>query len=104
MTANQTPTPGKPIIIGAVIIGGSILAGSFLLNGSLRQTSARLTGIQESLTQTRDELKTLAANRPAAPKRRGPDPNKRHTINTKGAPAKGPAIAKVELVEFSDFQ
>ncbi|MDH3629344.1 MAG: hypothetical protein OEV00_13710 [Acidobacteriota bacterium] len=104
MTANPTPVTGRPIIIAAVVIGGSILAGSFLLNGSLRQTAARLTGIQESLTQTTDELKTLASNRPAAPRRRGPDPNKRHTINTKGAPFKGPAVAKVELVEFSDFQ
>jgi hypothetical protein len=105
MAAYHPPPPSKPIIIGSMIIGGSILVGSLLVNGSLRQTSARLTGIQESLTQTRDELKTLAANRPAAaPRRRGPDPDKRYTINTAGAPAKGPSGAKVELVEFSDFQ
>ncbi len=105
MTRYQPPPPSRPVLIASAIIGGSILAGSVLLNGALKQTSSQLEGIQTSLTQTRDELTKLAANRPAAaPTRRGPDPNKRYTINTKGAPAKGPGGAKVELVEFSDFQ
>jgi outer membrane murein-binding lipoprotein Lpp len=93
------------LILAAVIIGGSVLAGSIILNSSLKETSVKLQGIQTSLAETKEELKTLAANRPAAaPKRRGPDPNRRYTINTKGAPAKGVRTAQVEIVEFSDFQ
>ena len=78
-----------------------------LINSQLRTTTEQLEGIRSGLAETRDQLKLVAANTPAAqnaPRRRGPDPNKRYTINTKGSPAKGPSTAKVELVEFSDFQ
>jgi protein-disulfide isomerase len=34
----------------------------------------------------------------------GPDPNKRYTLNAAGAPALGPAKARVKIIEFSDFQ
>ncbi len=33
-----------------------------------------------------------------------PDPGKRYNVNIAGAPVKGPADAKVSIVEFSDFQ
>jgi hypothetical protein len=102
MNLDKTPVWS---IIGAVIIGGSILAGSIILNGSLRDASDKLQGIQKSLVETKDELKVIAANRPASGSaRRGPDPNKRYTVKTENAPAKGPLTAKVELIEFSDFQ
>jgi len=105
MARHHSSTAQGSGIIGAAIIGGSILAGSMLLNNSIRDTAEQLEAIQTSLTDTRKELTTLAANRPAAaaPTRR-PDPNKVYEINTKGAPYKGPLQAKVELVEFSDFQ
>jgi len=105
MTRYQPSAGQGSGIIGAAIIGGSILAGSVLLNNSLRDASTQLEGIQTSLTDTRKELATLAANRPeaGAPNSR-PDPNKIYAINTKGAPYKGALQAKVEVVEFSDFQ
>lgn len=37
-------------------------------------------------------------------RRSGPDPNRVHTINTAGAPTKGPDAAAVTIVEFSEFQ
>jgi hypothetical protein len=41
----------------------------------------------------------------AAPsRRRGPDPNRRYAVNTKGAPTLGPEAAPITVVDFSDFQ
>jgi protein-disulfide isomerase len=46
-----------------------------------------------------------AAAAPAPSPRRGPDPAKAYSVNTKGSPAKGGSeTAAVTLVEFSDFQ
>ncbi len=102
MNLDKTPVWS---IVGAVIIGGSILAGSIILNSSLRDASDKLQGIQKSLVETKEELKVIADSSPAGgTQRSGPNPNRRYTINTKDAPAKGPLTAKVELIEFSDFQ
>ena len=94
-------------VIASVIIGGAILAGSWMLKSSLDGTVAQLDAIRTSLTETKQALERVAenqGNQPAQQKRKRPDPNKRYTINTKGAPRKGPASARVQLVEFSDFQ
>jgi protein-disulfide isomerase len=36
--------------------------------------------------------------------RRGPDPDRRYTVKTEGAPLRGATSGKVTIVEFSDFQ
>jgi protein-disulfide isomerase len=41
---------------------------------------------------------------PAAPQRPQVDPNKVYTLNLGDSPSKGPADAKVTIVEFSDYQ
>jgi hypothetical protein len=105
--APQKNFPIAAVVIGSVIVGGAILGGSWMLKGSLDETAARLDAIRSGLAETKQALETVAKNQgqqPAQQRRRGPDPNKRYTINTKGAPRKGPASAKVQLVEFSDFQ
>jgi hypothetical protein len=109
MARYQPPANSRPVVIGAAIVGGSILAAAAMVTSGLRDTKQELEGIRTGLVETRDQLKTIASakpaqNAPAPQRRRGPDPDKRYTINTKGAPAKGPQTAKVELVEFSDFQ
>ena len=59
-----------------------------------------------NLTQIADRLdecdaKVLGVEAAA---RQGPDSDRRYSIKTDGSPAKGPAKAKVTVVEFSDFQ
>lgn len=93
----------------AIIICAAILVGSWVVKASLDNTTAELAQIRGSLAETKSALEKVAQARPApappaAPVRRGPDPNRRYTVNTAGAPAKGPASAKVKIVEFSDFQ
>jgi len=39
-----------------------------------------------------------------ADRMRGPDPRRRYSVNTEGAPVRGDADAKLAIVEFSDFQ
>jgi hypothetical protein len=96
---------GSSSVLAAFIVGGSILAGSWMVTSSLDRTSTGLTDIKTGLAETKSALEAVAKARPAgAPTRRGPDPGKVHTVNTKGSPAKGPDTAQVKIIEFSDFQ
>ena len=100
--------PAKSMLIPAMIIGGAILAGAVVVKSSLDETSVQLAEIRTGLTETKVALDAVAkaksAAAPAPAKRRGPDPNKRYTLKTTGRPRKGPANARVEIVEISDFQ
>ena len=99
--------PSQSMVIPALIVGGAILAGSMVVKTSLDKTTTQLADIRSGLNETKVALDAVASakNTAAAPsRRRGPDPNKRYTLITKGRPVKGPAHAKVEIVEFSDFQ
>ena len=105
----RSPGPSGPsnsIILPAIIVGAAIVAGSLFLRTPLQQTADRLDGIRLALNDTRQALVAAAQARPAAPGSppSGPDPNRRYTVNTTGAPARGPATALVKIVEFSDFQ
>ncbi len=98
------------VIIPAVIVGVAIILASWGMKSSLERTADQLDGIRLALADTKASLEKVAS-RPAAAapaaapaRRRGPDPNRKYTVKTAGAPIKGPATAKVEIVEFSDFQ
>ena len=96
---------GVPLIVAAVIIGFSVLGSAVMLKGSLDAGTAELSGVKSALGEFKTTLAAAAQpQRPQPAARRGPDPNKRHTINIAGSPAKGPVTAKVKIVEFSDFQ
>ncbi len=102
--AYQPPSFWAP----ALVVGGAILASGFVIKSSLDNTSAQLEQIRTGIVETRQALnaavRVRGATPPAAKGRRGPDPDKKYTIQTAGRPTKGKAKAKVEIVEFSDFQ
>ncbi len=98
---------GRSSIVAALILGVGLVAAAWIVKGAVDKTTVQLSGIKLALADTKDALQKVAQARPAAaPSRRAgrPDPDRRYTVDTKGSPAKGPASAKVKLVEFSDFQ
>ncbi len=101
---------GRAPIIAALILGVALVVAAFVVKGAVDKTTAQLNGIKLALGETKEALQKVAQARPAAaapaaPARAGrPDPNRRYTLDIAGSPAKGPATAKVKLVEFSDFQ
>ncbi len=95
----------QALVLAAAVLGAAILAGSFLIKSSLDAGTSELEGVRTSLADFKGALQAVARPTPAAaPARRGPDPEKVHSIRTAGAPARGIETAKVTLVEFSDFQ
>ena len=102
--AYQPPSFWAP----ALVVGGAILASGFVIKSSLDNTSAQLEQIRTGIVETRQALnaavRVRGATPPAAKGRRGPDPDKKYTIHTAGRPTKGKSKAKVEIVEFSDFE
>jgi protein-disulfide isomerase len=92
---------GTSTLIAALLVSGALLGSSFLLKGSLDRTTGEVAALKGSI----EKLEAAAARPAAAPAAPGrPDPNRRNTVKTGSAPAKGKADAKIVLVEFSDFQ
>lgn len=107
----MTQATGRQVIAAASIVGVAVIAGSLVLARSLNNvtqqldsTVGRLEQIRVAVNDAKDSLGNLQAARPTSAPSRGPDPNRRYTINTEGAPSVGPKTAQVTLIEFSDFQ
>jgi protein-disulfide isomerase len=106
----MTQVSGRQTLGAAAIVGVAVIAGSLILAYSLNRvteqldrTTGRLGEIRAAVADAKDALSNLQVA--AAPSRRkGPDPNRRYTVNTKGAPALGSETAAVTIVAFSDFQ
>lgn len=91
---------GFAIVIAAVV---GLLAGYWIGRDSARPDA----GIAETLAQIQADVAKLQEARPAPPPPRrptGPDPDEIHDVKIGDSPFKGPADAKVTIVEFSDFQ
>lgn len=108
------PRGGQGLAVATLIAVMGVLMISFSNWREIDRIEENIEGIEEKLgtslgqidtrlAQVSDKVDKLPAQA-AQPARRGPDPNRVYTINTKGAPAKGPASAAVTIAEFSDFQ
>jgi protein-disulfide isomerase len=92
---------GAPVVVAALILGASVVAGALLIRSAVQETSREVAGLKDVMGRT--QVANAPAPPPAAQPGR-PDPNRRYSINTQGAPEKGNANAKLAIVEFSDFQ
>lgn len=91
---------GTPLVIASLILGASVVAASLLIQSSLDRATTELGKVLVAISEAKPAAPTAAA-----PTRAGrPDPNKIYSINTKGAPRRGGEKAKIDVVEFSDFQ
>ncbi len=107
---SSSPGSGPPPasfqgLVSALIIGAAVLGGALIIRSALQKTTDQVSEMRLALNDTKQALVAAAQARPAAQRApSGPDPNRRYTVNTAGAPAKGPGSAQVKIVEFSDFQ
>lgn len=71
-----------------------------------KKATETIEGRFQNLEASVQQLTTKVdqAQRAAAPRRTGPDPDKVYTIKTAGAPSKGRTGAPIVIAEFSDFQ
>jgi len=114
MQRNKTPTPPSagpsgspnPWLISALIVGVAVVGGSLIIRSALQRATDQMGEIRMALNDTKQALVSAAQARPPVPAAppTGPDPNRRYTVNTAGSPARGPATARIKIVEFSDFQ
>jgi protein-disulfide isomerase len=105
----MTQVSGRHVMLGAAIVGIAVFAGSLALTRSLDRmtqqldrSTGRLDEIRDAVAEAKDAISNLQLAAAAGGK--GPNPNKRYSVNTKGSPAIGPETAAVTIVEFSDFQ
>ena len=96
----MSQNPGGQALVAALILGVAIIAGALLIRISVDGAAREVAGLKEALIHGPGApAPSQAAAQPGRP-----DPNRRYSMNTQGAPTKGSADAKLAIVEFSDFQ
>lgn len=97
----MTNNSNTSMILAALILGASMVATGLLIQTSFDRASSTLGEVLVALKQAAPAPAPTAA----APARAGrPDPGRRYSVKTSGAPSKGAKQPKITLVEFSDFQ
>ena len=91
------------LVISALFLGTSVIVGGSMIGSSIDSSTERLA---ESIKEIRLATGSPSpAVRQAAPTRANrPDPNRRYSVSIAGSPASSSSKAKIEIVEFSDFQ
>ncbi|MEN8185264.1 MAG: thioredoxin domain-containing protein [Myxococcota bacterium] len=98
---------GGPIVLAAVILGLAVMGGAYMVSSSVDAGIGELAGVREALTDLGGAVEQAAVpDRPApSPSRsRRPDPAKEYSVGVKDSPVLGSEDAKIQIVEFSDFQ
>ncbi len=105
MSPRILATFATPLLAAALLLAAPVQAQQTNLEaGTLRQEIEALRQGQRQILRQLDALQKAIRARPAAPRRRGPEPFKGADISIDGAPSKGSTGAKIVLVEFSDYQ
>jgi protein-disulfide isomerase len=95
-------TSGSALVIAAVILGLAVVGSSYMVTSSLDRASGEIIRVANSVGEFKPTPAAAAAAPAARPGR--PDPSKVYKVAVGEAPTKGPKNAKVQIVEFSDFQ
>ena len=100
----RTQGPRKPDRVWVIILAGVIvLIAIAALN--LYETVRQRSEFTDRMTQVLNAVNTRPTPNPTnSPRPPGPDPDKVYTVQTQGAPARGPNGAPIRIAEFSDFQ
>ncbi len=93
-------------MVGAAVIAGSVLIALSLSKVSyqLDRSALRLDEIRSVVAEAKQALDKPRAAPQAARRPQNPDPTRRFSVKTNGAPSIGPETAAVTVVGFSDFQ
>jgi protein-disulfide isomerase len=91
----------------AIVLGAAIVVGALIVRGSLERQNAAIGDVQSALVDVAKAfregggrgLPARVADQPPSP-----DPGAHYAVKTDGAPVRGPADAKITVVEFLDFQ
>jgi hypothetical protein len=106
--AAQAPPPGRrdfdPVALGTLV---GIVAVLMITFSSMRDVERLDRTLSERLTKLETQIAQVATRPAAAPAQQaqGIDPERVYKLRTVAdAPAKGPAGAPVQIIEFSEFQ
>jgi protein-disulfide isomerase len=97
--AQNSQSSGAQTIVAALILGACMVASALLIRVSVDGAAREVASLKEVMGRAPTAQVPTAAAQPGRP-----DPSRRYSINTQGAPSKGNAQAKLAIVEFSDFQ
>jgi protein-disulfide isomerase len=95
-------------IVAAIAVGAALLVGALIVRSALERQTAALGELQTAVADLGKAFREGAGARAFPPARAdqpaSPDPGAHYAVKTDGAPVRGPANAKITLVEFLDFQ